>query len=358
MSSCVEKNTPSNGPIYGNLSDLNHNLVRIFAGEHRLYLENKYEKDPKLPQFDLVVQQKFGEDTTTYRYYDLTDENLALASEDISRVDLQPGSAELCASTCTTEIVKPRASAAERWVNISGGSYLIFSESEIAPSSPFAGWPISDAGLAQLNTYRWYELQWTDTGGAITPPAALPNGHLHIPTPYGDVTLSQTSGDWDKFSAEVANSRALAAAFGNNKSTPLTLLHTSEGWKAYTGAVLGGAILSNPEACQNEFSVNVSTAGAIASIFPENACQGTVTIEEIGRRTDNESEVWNSLLTNPEAKLTWKFKNQLALPTGMEWKTEPWRPDKKFSDFCLEIPEPLPPEESTVSEFSALDYQE
>jgi YD repeat-containing protein len=58
-------------PRYGFAEDLSHNLVRVYDGDHRLYLENWYGSDITKPSFDAVVRQKMGDAVTEMDYRDL-----------------------------------------------------------------------------------------------------------------------------------------------------------------------------------------------------------------------------------------------------------------------------------------------
>jgi RHS repeat-associated protein len=52
---------PLGEPRFGHPRDLNFNIVRIFDGADRLYLENTYGVDRNSPDFDAVIAQRFGD---------------------------------------------------------------------------------------------------------------------------------------------------------------------------------------------------------------------------------------------------------------------------------------------------------
>lgn len=62
------------GPRYGHLKDLNHNLLRAYDGNGRLFMENTYGTDFTDPSFDAVTMQTFGTWTLEMDYRDLASE--------------------------------------------------------------------------------------------------------------------------------------------------------------------------------------------------------------------------------------------------------------------------------------------
>jgi hypothetical protein len=68
---CVEQARHDGPPIYGHRVDLAHNIVHLYDGDHRMFVENQYGDDPLLPSFDAVKTQKVGDYATEFHYRDL-----------------------------------------------------------------------------------------------------------------------------------------------------------------------------------------------------------------------------------------------------------------------------------------------
>ncbi len=63
------------GVTFGHLSDLAHNIVHVYDGDHRLFVANTYGEDPRAPSFDAVVTQVTGDYSTQFDYRDLNAEH-------------------------------------------------------------------------------------------------------------------------------------------------------------------------------------------------------------------------------------------------------------------------------------------
>jgi hypothetical protein len=147
--------------VYGNRTDLNHNLTKIIDGENREYLVNTYEADPQHPSFDQVATQIFGEDHFRISTYDLGSFHLG---------DVAPEDQPLLAALPSPQLVCPRFCAVpgstgpgfEIWVGVSPNSYLVFPSTEMASPRgiPF---PADDS----LSAFEWYEVRGESTGPVI-----------------------------------------------------------------------------------------------------------------------------------------------------------------------------------------------
>jgi RHS repeat-associated protein len=82
----------------------------------------------------------------------------------------------------------------------------------------------------------------------------------------------------------------------------LSLVKTIQGWRAYEGAAAFAVELEGTGHCAHEFRVESSSEGPTFS--PENACSGTVSFREAGRRNGNEQP---GIFVSPQGKTTFAF---------------------------------------------------
>jgi YD repeat-containing protein len=109
LGNCNTAHQNPEGYSYGRPTDLQHNLLRVFDGNGRLFLENIYGTDVLSADFDRVITQRFGHLTSSYTFYDLTQPELNIADEDRSLVAEQPQTVGIClhAETCVVNSVNP-----------------------------------------------------------------------------------------------------------------------------------------------------------------------------------------------------------------------------------------------------------
>lgn len=112
VAGCVDEahqNGPFVGPKFGQPTDLNHNLVRAYDGNGDLYLENEYETDIASPDFDRVIDQRFGTWTIGFASRDLAGEAAGTtpAATGLAATELLgPGEfvpVDICPMSCTQD---------------------------------------------------------------------------------------------------------------------------------------------------------------------------------------------------------------------------------------------------------------
>jgi len=317
---------------YGNVIDLDHNLIRIRDGEGRLYLENRYEDDIRKPGFDRVVWQRFGTDELELRTYALGE---AIAPEDQARVDTAPEPVELCASTCLDDI--GNLGDDERWISTGDDGYLVFAGDE--PTGPtFPVELIEGSSWAALPAFSWFDVEMSSpTRGTIRPATPLPPGGIRVRTRRGALELRS---DHDPGSVRISSAGvdAIPLTF---RGRHLTLIRGAEDWRALPAVPSGAVELSRPNACGREVSFARDSKGVRIT---SGGCTGTFAAREVGRRDGSR---WTSIVSTARGATTWSFTNDGDGRTRGQRRS--WSPgDEPWEDHAtgctpaarLEEPEP------------------
>jgi len=312
---CVARNSDTS-PRYGNPIDLNHNLLRIRDGEARLYLTNTYETDHTKPTFDRVTSQLFGTEPIAFRAYELPRLPFANGDEDQSKVDVTPAAVELCASVCTEDL--SRMGGRERWVSVGDGDYLVFPD---VPNVPPGAITRKDGnGFGVLPVFGFVEIERTTaTQGIMRPAAPIPSGGLRMRTAGGYLDVSGGSDGY------VTLADASSGLF--NASNRLTMVRSGDSWRAYPDRSYRATRIDPPTACSGEMLV---VPGPNGVELPEGLCEGSVRIQEMGRRT---TEKRRGALSTARGSTTWSFADdaqgrRMGKVTAWSTAEEPWQTEK------------------------------
>jgi RHS repeat-associated protein len=114
------------------------------------------------------------------------------------------------------------------------------------------------------------------------------------------------------------------------RSKVLSLVHTTQGWRAYPGRAAGAVRLADPQTCVGEiFFFERAGSGQDKlgmGMFPEAACRGETGVSELGRRRPMEGTGqggWSSLLTDPRGETQWSFGPDGPTLVGPDWQGNP-----------------------------------
>lgn len=319
VASCTETHRDPAGERFGNISGLNHNLIRIFDGEGRPYLENIYESDPYRFAFDRVVEQTFGGEQYSFGYYDLRNapEDLMAQANTLGHtglVETRPAASVLCQNACEEYGQETVGARSERWIEVSAGDYLVFAD-------PFGGdvdiWPTVIGKDGGMDAVSWIEL--THIGGQellVDPAVPLPPDGVEIHSPWGIALVTPTMGNAALISGLPAGAIEAILERGT-----LSLIRTSRGnWRALNGRAALGTRAIPAGACGVELEFMAQGGGLLA---PGGACEGVVTITELGRRDGEESAA--ALLSSPYRSVAWSFEGGPRVIEN-QWHQPDWLP--------------------------------